>query len=58
MSAPLTEYERVNFILPRKEKRLLIKYCEEKKISMTQLMRTTLVDFLEKKGFTNDRRKN
>lgn len=50
MSAPLTEYHRINVILPTREKKLVVKWAKENGYTMTSILRQALKDFFKKKG--------
>lgn len=49
MAATPTEYERVNCILPRELKRQLIRWCDERDISITQALKASIRELIEKK---------
>ena len=49
MAATPTEYERVNCILPRAMKKELIKWCDERDISITQALKASIRELLDQK---------
>jgi hypothetical protein len=51
MAATPTDYERVNCILPRAMKKELIRWCEDRDISITQALRASIRDLLDRKEF-------
>jgi hypothetical protein len=47
---PLTDYNRINIIVPREEKKKIVAWCQEHKMTLTSIMRIALRDFFRKQG--------
>jgi len=47
---PLTDYNRINIIVPREEKKKIVAWCKENKMSLTSILRMALKDFFRKQG--------
>ena len=50
MSAQLTDYHRINVILPEKDKKIIVEWAKENGYTMTAILRQALKDFFKKKG--------
>jgi hypothetical protein len=47
---PLTDYNRINIIVPREEKKKIVEWCQTNKLTLTSIMRIALKDFFKKHG--------
>lgn len=47
---PPTDYNRINIIVPKDEKRKIVEWCAKNRHTLTSVLRMALKDFFKKQG--------
>jgi len=47
---PATDYNRINIIVPKSEKKKIVEWCKENRYTLTMVLRQALKDFFKKQG--------
>lgn len=47
---PPTDYNRINIIVPKDEKKKIVQWCRENRHTLTSVLRQALKEFFKKQG--------
>lgn len=47
---PPTDYNRINIIVPKEEKKKIVEWCTKNRYTLTMVLRQALKDFFKKQG--------
>jgi len=47
---PSTDYNRINIILPKEQKKLIADWCKTNRYTLTSVLRQALKEFFKRKG--------